>query len=69
MVAIMTDERLLTVPEVAQRLRLSTFTVREMLKDGRLRGFRLGGTKSGWRVSEADLDAFIQTARSQSERA
>jgi excisionase family DNA binding protein len=63
MIATMTEERLLTVPEVADRLRLSVFTVRELLKEGRLRGFRLGGTKSGWRVSPEDLDAFIRESR------
>ncbi len=65
MLSTMTDERLLTVPEVADRLRLSIFTVRELLKDGRLKGFRLGGTKSGWRVSEADLQRFIEHARGE----
>ena len=65
MIATMADERLLTVPEVAERLRLSIFTVRELLKEGRLRGFRLGGTKSGWRVTDADLQAFIDAARGE----
>ena len=38
----MTDtntDRLLTVPEVAERLRLTTETIRRMLRDGRLTGF------------------------------
>ncbi len=53
-------ERLLTVAEVAERLNASIFTVREWLKAGRLPGFRMGGTKLGWRVREADLDRFIE---------
>ncbi len=65
MIATMTDERLLTVPEVAERLRLSIFTVRELLKEGRLHGFRLGGTKSGWRLREDDLHAFIEARRNE----
>jgi len=68
MIAAMADERLLTVPEVADRLRLSIFTVRELLKEGRLHGFRLGGTKSGWRVREEDLQAFIEARRSEARQ-
>jgi excisionase family DNA binding protein len=51
--------RLLTVPEVAERLRASEWTVREWLRQGRLRGSRPGGTRLGWRIAEAELDRFI----------
>jgi excisionase family DNA binding protein len=53
-------DRLLTVPEVADRLRLSQETIRRMLRDRRLSGFRPGGDSAGWRVSERDLAAFIR---------
>jgi hypothetical protein len=49
MLATMSDERLLTVNDVADRLRLSVFT----------------GTKAGWRVTEEDLAAFIAAARAE----
>jgi excisionase family DNA binding protein len=55
----MTEERLLTVREVADRLRASTETVRRWLRRGRLRGFRPGGTKLGYRVPESELQRFI----------
>jgi excisionase family DNA binding protein len=55
----MTDERLLTVREVAERLRSSPETVRRWLRQGKLRGFQPGGTKLGYRVSEAELRRFI----------
>ena len=51
---------LLTVPETARRLRVTEETVRRMLRDGRIRGVRLGGTKSGWRVVAASVDQFIR---------
>jgi excisionase family DNA binding protein len=54
-------DRYLTVPEVAKRLRLNPETIRRMLRDGRLRGFRPGGDSAGWRVSERDLAAFIRS--------
>lgn len=60
-------DRLLTVPEVADRLRLSTETIRRMLRDGRLTGFRIGADNAGWRVSEADLMAFIRERRQGSK--
>jgi excisionase family DNA binding protein len=60
MVAIMADERLLTVPEVADRLRVSEFTVRVWLRQRKLKGYRPGGTKAGWRIRESDLDQFIE---------
>lgn len=55
----MADDQVLTVPEVADRLRVSTATVTSWLRDGRLRGYRIGGTKAGWRIEESDLDRFI----------
>ncbi|HZQ37077.1 MAG TPA: helix-turn-helix domain-containing protein [Dehalococcoidia bacterium] len=58
----MADESELTVAEVAARLRLNPETVRRWLKAGRLRGYRLGGTKAGWRVRVSDLEAFKQRA-------
>ena len=56
----MVEEVLLTVPEVAERLRVSEDTVREWLRKKRLRGYRPGGTKAGWRVRASDLQRFIE---------
>lgn len=53
------NEKLLTVQDVAERLQVAERTVREWLRDGRIRGRNLGG-RAGWRVHPADLDAFIQ---------
>ena len=51
----MNEQRLLTVREVAERLRSSPETVRRWLRQGKLRGFRPGGTKLGYRVPESEL--------------
>lgn len=59
---MVTAERLLTVPEVADQLRVSAYTAREWLRAGRLRGYRPGGTKAGWRVRQADVEAFLTAA-------
>lgn len=54
----MVDERWYTVGDIAALLRVHEQTVRSWLKSGRLRGRNLGG-KSGWRVRESDLSAFL----------
>lgn len=58
----MNEQRLLTVREVAERLRSSPETVRRWLRQGKLRGFRPGGTKLGYRVPESELQRFLRTA-------
>jgi excisionase family DNA binding protein len=55
----MNEQRLLTVREVADRLRSSPETVRRWLRQGKLRGFRPGGTRLGYRVSESELQRFL----------
>ncbi len=54
----MQQERWLTVNQIAERLQVHPETVRRWLRDGRLRGRNFGG-KSGYRVREADLEAFL----------
>jgi excisionase family DNA binding protein len=61
----MTGEEVLTVPEVAQRLRVSEYSVRSLLRNGRLRGYRPGGTKTGWRVRASEVQRFIADAEAQ----
>lgn len=48
--------QLLTVVEVAERLRLSAYFVKDELKRKNLRGSKIGRE---WRVSEDDLDTYI----------
>ncbi len=58
----MTEERLLTVEQVAERIQVPEATVRRWLREGRLRGARFGGTKTGWRIRESELQRFIEAA-------
>jgi excisionase family DNA binding protein len=55
-------ERLLTLREAAEVLRLSTRTVREYLKRGEIKGKLIGDR---WRFRRADLDAFFEDAPSE----
>lgn len=51
-------ERLLTVPEIAEAMRVNPETVRRWLRTGELRGIQTG-RKAGWRVRERDYQAFL----------
>ena len=53
------EERLLTVPEVAERMRVTAETVRRWLREKRLRGVRVGGTKTGWRIPESEMRRLL----------
>jgi excisionase family DNA binding protein len=52
-------DRLLTLREAAEVLRLSTRTVREYVKRGEISGKIIG---KRWRFRRADLDAFFANA-------
>ena len=54
--AIATEERLLTIPEVADRLRVNQKTVRRWIDMGELAAYKLGRQ---WRISERDLRNFL----------
>ena len=62
----MSEDRWLTVVQIAQRLQVHQETVRRWLRDGRLQGRNFGG-KSGYRVREKDLDAFMAREPDQSK--
>ena len=49
---------LLTVEEVAQYLRVSIYTVREMIKAGKLPGVKIG---KAYRVKRADVEKLVDT--------
>jgi excisionase family DNA binding protein len=52
-------ERLLTLREAGEVLRLSSRTVREYVRRGEIAGRIIGGR---WRFRRADLDAFFENA-------
>ena len=50
-------KQMLTVGDVALRLNARTTTVRRLIKEGELIGFKVGRQ---WRVEERDLNAYIR---------
>ena len=55
-------DRLLTLREAAEVLRLNPRTVREYVNRGEIEGRIIGGR---WRFRRADLDAFFENAPSE----
>ncbi len=49
----------LTVEEVGDRLKVSTYTVKRWLREGELRGVRLG-RNGPWRTTDDDVRAFLE---------
>ena len=60
---ILTEETYYTVKQIAERLHVHPETVRQWIRSGSLRGFLMGGTKSGFRVTATDLNAFIESRK------
>jgi excisionase family DNA binding protein len=60
--ALPIGDRLLTLREAAEVLRLSTRTLREYVSRGEIEGRIIGGR---WRFRRADLDAFFENAPSE----
>jgi excisionase family DNA binding protein len=50
------EDRLFSIADVAERLGMSTYTIRDWIKAGRLKATRIGRF---WRIRESDLEAFI----------
>lgn len=54
----MTDgEKLLTPEEVADYLSIAQKTVKDYLRDGKIRGIKIG---RAWRVRREDLERFLE---------
>ncbi len=51
-------EPILTVSEVAKRLRVCVDTVRRMLRMKRLKGHHVGTGRGDWRILERDLRKY-----------
>ncbi len=59
----MPDDRLLTVTEVAERLRVDPETVRRMLRRGRLRGSIPVSPRAGWRIPTSEVERIIEQGK------
>lgn len=56
----MTADDFLTVPEVAQRLRMTAMTIYRWIEDGKLPAVQIG---KHYRIRASDLDAVLDSSR------
>ncbi len=61
------EERLWTVEEVAEYLKVQPRTVRDWIKAGQLEAMFLG-RRAGYRVTDGDLRAFLQRTKKDAAR-
>jgi excisionase family DNA binding protein len=50
------DQEIMTVEDIAKYLRLTKITVYKLLKEGKIPGYRIGGS---WRVNKKELLEMI----------
>jgi excisionase family DNA binding protein len=62
----MQDDKMLTVEEVAGRMRVNEKTVRNWIASGELPAFPIG--KRGYRISETDLRSFVEARKQRLQR-
>ena len=55
-----TNDQLLTVPEVAARLGISTEGVRRRITAGQIRAIKLGQGSSALRIAASDLHSYLE---------
>lgn len=57
-------EKHYSTEEVSEILGISTYTIREYIRNGSLKGFKIGRE---WRISESDLQEFLDSKRNDTE--
>ena len=65
----MADEELLTVDEVARRLKLHPETVRRWIRAGRLRAISLGSDRAGLRIRASEVARLLGDGEQALKRA
>ncbi len=63
----MNKDKLMTVEEVAEQLNVNAETVRRWIRNNELAAIDLGG-RAGYRVTESDLERFINERRKPANR-
>lgn len=62
MLALTGDRLMLDIEEVAEKLKISDGTIRRLVREGKLRAYRIGGKRGRLRFREEDLEQYIESA-------
>ena len=65
----MAEEELLTVDEVARRLKLHRETVRRWIRAGRLKAISLGSDRAGLRIRASEVRRLLDAGGQEGKRA
>jgi excisionase family DNA binding protein len=57
-----TREQVMTVKDACEKLQVTTVTIQRWLRAGKLRGSK---TTAGWRITEGDVDAFLNRYKNE----
>ena len=61
------DERLLTIRELSERLRVSIASVYALIKSGKIAALRVGMRSGAIRIRESDVAAYLESCLQISE--
>ena len=65
----MSDAAVLTTAEAAARLRVSVYTVIRWIKQGKLRGVLVGGSRrAGWRIPASEVERLLRGEPGETEQ-
>lgn len=64
----MEDDPLLTVGEVAKRLRLNPRTIRRWITSGKLNGISFGSDRAGYRIRASQVELLLRGEQTQQLR-
>jgi excisionase family DNA binding protein len=53
------NETYLTPEEAAKKFNVAAVTIRKWLRQGKLKGYKVGGTI--WRIEQSELEAFVKS--------
>lgn len=62
MLALTGGRLMLDIEEVADKLKISDGTIRRLVREGKLRAYRIGGKRGRLRFKEEDLNSYIESA-------
>lgn len=65
---IVTEEKLLTIAQVAERLQVRPEAVRRWVRAGKLKAFLPGGMKTGYRIRGTELQRFLEASAKEGEQ-
>lgn len=54
------EDRMLTVKEAAERIRVDPETVRRWLRSGKLHGVKISATRGGYRIATSEVERLLR---------